>query len=186
MGCNWDGPGVNLLPDLSRASASAVAAQITALRKPGDLVVISIHWGSNWGYHIPDERKVFARTLIDKAGVSIVHGHSSHHPRTIEIYRDRLILNGCGDFLNDYEGIRGYERYRDYLVLMYFADLEPTSGTLHALELVALQIKNFRLFRPSRHDVEWVQQTLDRESRRFGTRITFDADQNLVVEGHTN
>jgi poly-gamma-glutamate synthesis protein (capsule biosynthesis protein) len=60
--------------------------------------------------------------------VSIVHGHSSHHPRTIEIYRDRLILNGCGDFLNDYEGIRGYERYRDYLVLMYFADLEPTSG----------------------------------------------------------
>jgi poly-gamma-glutamate capsule biosynthesis protein CapA/YwtB (metallophosphatase superfamily) len=65
---------------------------------------------------------------------------------------------------------------------MYFADLEPASGTLHALKLVALQIKNFRLSRPSRQDVEWVQQTLDRESRRFGTRVTFDADQNLVVE----
>ena len=38
-----DAPGVNLLPDLSRASASAVAAQIIALRNPGDLVVISIH-----------------------------------------------------------------------------------------------------------------------------------------------
>jgi poly-gamma-glutamate capsule biosynthesis protein CapA/YwtB (metallophosphatase superfamily) len=177
-----DAPGVNLLHDLSEASASEIADQITALRRPGDLIVASIHWGSNWGYHIPDEQNVFARTLIDKAGVSIVYGHSSHHPRAIEIYRDRLILYGCGDFLNDYEGIRGYERYRDDLVLMYFADLEPTSGTLHALKLVALQIKNFRLSRPSRQDVEWVQQTLDRESRRFGTRVTFDADQNLVVE----
>nr|WP_298377384.1 CapA family protein [uncultured Bradyrhizobium sp.] len=74
--------------------------------------------GSNWGYYIPDEQTVFARTLIDQANASIVHGHSSHHPRAIEIYRDRLILYGCGDFLNDYEGIRGYERYRDDLVLM--------------------------------------------------------------------
>jgi Bacterial capsule synthesis protein PGA_cap len=32
-----------------------------ALRRPGDLVVVSIHWGSNWGYHIPDEQKILAR-----------------------------------------------------------------------------------------------------------------------------
>jgi len=32
----------------------------------------------------------------------------------------RLILYGCGDFLNDYEGIRGYEEYRGDLALMYF------------------------------------------------------------------
>jgi poly-gamma-glutamate capsule biosynthesis protein CapA/YwtB (metallophosphatase superfamily) len=30
----------------------------------------------------------------------------------IEGYRDRLILYGCGDFLNDYEGIKGYEEFR--------------------------------------------------------------------------
>jgi poly-gamma-glutamate capsule biosynthesis protein CapA/YwtB (metallophosphatase superfamily) len=103
-------PGVNLMPDPCEASALEVADQVMALRRPGDLIVVSIHWGSNWGYHIPDEQKVFARALIDKAGVSIVHGHSSHHPRAIEICRDRLILYGCGDFLNDYGGIRGYER----------------------------------------------------------------------------
>src|SRR6266702_327149 len=101
-----DAPGVNLLPDLCEVSALQVANQVMALRRPGDLIVVSIHWGSNWGYHIPDEQKVFARALIDQAGVSIVHGHSSHHPRAIVIYRDRLILYGCGDFLNDYEWIR--------------------------------------------------------------------------------
>jgi poly-gamma-glutamate capsule biosynthesis protein CapA/YwtB (metallophosphatase superfamily) len=178
-----DAPGVNLLPDLCEVSALQVANQVMALRRPGDLIVVSIHWGSNWGYHIPDERKVFARALIDQAGVSIVHGHSSHHPRAIEIYRDRLILHGCGDFLNDYEGIRGYERYRDDLALMYFADLDPASGSLHALKLVPLQIKNFRLSNPSWRDIEWIQQTLDGECQQFGTRVILDSGRQLVVIG---
>ena len=160
-----------------------VANQVMALRRPGDLIVVSIHWGSNWGYHIPDEQKVFARALIDQAGVSIVHGHSSHHPRAIEIYRDRLILYGCGDFLNDYEGIRGYERYRDDLALMYFADLDPANGNLHALKLVPLQIKKFRLSIPSRQDIEWIRNTLDGECQQFGTRVIFDAERQLAIVG---
>jgi poly-gamma-glutamate capsule biosynthesis protein CapA/YwtB (metallophosphatase superfamily) len=176
-----DAPGINLLPDLRGASALEVADQVMARRRPGDLVVVSIHWGSNWGYHIPDQQAILARALIDKAGVSIVHGHSSHHPRAIEIYRDRLILYGCGDFLNDYEGIPGYERYRDDLALMYFADLDPASGCLHALKLVPLQIKNFRLSIPPWPDIEWIQQILDRECQKFGTRVIFDAERQLVV-----
>jgi poly-gamma-glutamate capsule biosynthesis protein CapA/YwtB (metallophosphatase superfamily) len=176
-----DAPGVNLLPDLSEATALEVVDQVMARKKPGDLVVVSIHWGSNWGYRIPDQQAILARALIDKAGVSIVHGHSSHHPRAIEIYRDRLILYGCGDFLNDYEGIPGYERYRDDLALMYFADVDPASGSLHALKLVPLQIKNFRLSIPLWRDIEWIQQILDRECQKFGTRVIFDAERQLVV-----
>jgi poly-gamma-glutamate synthesis protein (capsule biosynthesis protein) len=178
-----DASGVNLLPDLCETSALEVADQVMAFRRPGDLVVVSIHWGSNWGYHIPDEQKIFARALVDKADVSIVHGHSSHHPRAIEIYRDRLILYGCGDFLNDYEGIRGYERYRDDLTLMYFADLDPSSGSFHALKLVPLQIKNFRLSIPSWRDIKWIQQTLDRECQQFGTSVISDSEGQLVVIG---
>ncbi len=173
--------GVNLLADMSEASALEVADQIAAWRQPGDLVVASIHWGSNWGYHIPHEQTLFARTLIDKAGISIVHGHSSHHPRPIEIYHDRLILYGCGDFLNDYEGIRGYERYRDDLALMYFADLDPKSGSLCALSLVPLQIRKLRLTIPSQSDVEWIEQTLDRESGPFRTRITLASEGRLAA-----
>jgi poly-gamma-glutamate capsule biosynthesis protein CapA/YwtB (metallophosphatase superfamily) len=178
-----DAPGINLLPDLCEVSALQLANQVMAIRRPGDLIVVSIHWGSNWGYHIPDEQKVFARALIDEAGVSIVHGHSSHHPRAIEIYRDRLILYGCGDFLNDYEGIRGYERYRDDLALMYFADLDRASGSLQALKLVPLQIKNFRLSNPSWRDIEWIQQKLDGECQQFGTRVILDSERKLVVIG---
>jgi len=178
-----DAPGVNLLSELSETKALQVADQIVALRRPGDLIVVSIHWGANWGYRVPDEQRTFAHTLIDKTGVSIIHGHSSHHPRPIEIYRDRLILYGCGDFLNDYEGIRGYERYRDDLTLMYFIDLEPTGGCLQALKLVPLQIKNFQLAFPSQRDIEWIQETLDRECRRFGTKVLLEPEGQLVVTG---
>ena len=69
-----DAPGVNLLPDVSEPSALAVPGHIATLRRPGDLVVVSIHWGSNWGYDVPHEQKIFARTLIDKAGVSSFTG----------------------------------------------------------------------------------------------------------------
>ena len=115
--------GVNLLTELSEAGAIRVADEIARVARPHDLIIVSVHWGPNWGYEIPHEHRSFAHALIDRADVSIIHGHSSHHPKAVEVYRNRLILYGCGDFINDYEGIRGYEEFRDDLVLMYFAEV---------------------------------------------------------------
>jgi poly-gamma-glutamate capsule biosynthesis protein CapA/YwtB (metallophosphatase superfamily) len=174
-------PGVNLLTRLSEADALRAADHIVSIKKPGDLVIVSLHWGSNWGYKVAADQQLFARTLIDKADVSVIHGHSSHHAKAIELYHERLILYGCGDFLNDYEGIRGYEDFRGDLALMYFADVEPTTGTLVALEIIPLQIRNFQLKRPSRPDVEWMQQRLQRECLRFGTGIVLNTSGRLVL-----
>ncbi len=176
-----DIPGVNLLTRLSEADARHAAEYIVSIKKPGDLVVVSLHWGSNWGYEIPADQKLFARTLIDSADVSVVHGHSSHHAKAIEVYHKRLILYGCGDFLNDYEGIRGYEEYRSDLSLMYFADIEPTTGNLAALEIIPLQIRNFQLKHPQRQDIEWVQRTLQRECLRFGAGIVLNPGGRLAL-----
>ena len=173
--------GVNVLSDLSLSSVARIAEQVERLRRPGDVILVSIHWGSNWGYEVADAEQRFAHALIDDAGVSIVHGHSSHHPKGIEVYRDRLILYGCGDFLDDYEGIRGYEEYRGDLALMYFASVDAGSAAVVSLEIVPLQIRNFRLTRPSSQDIEWLQQTLDRESRRFGVRVALDVAGRLVL-----
>ena len=176
-----DAAGVNLLPDLSDEGAARVTDQIVRATRPGDVVVVSIHWGGNWGYEIADEHRRFAHALIDGADVSIIHGHSSHHAKAMEAYRNRLILYGCGDFLNDYEGISGYEEYRDDLAVMYFADVDPASKDLVALAIVPLQIRRFRLVRPSRRDIDWLQQTLDRESRRFGAGVVCTTDGDLVL-----
>ena len=176
-----DSPGVNILTRLSEADALRVAEYIADIRRPGDLVVVSLHWGSNWGYQIPEDQRHFARTLIDRADASIIHGHSSHHAKAIEVYHKRLILYGCGDFLNDYEGIRGCEEFRGDLVLMYFADIDPKTGNLAALEIIPLQIRNFRLDRPSRQDSEWMLQMLQRECLLFGTGIVLNPGGRLVL-----
>ncbi len=165
-------PGVSMLETLSASSVAEVAKRVAAVRQPNDLVITSIHWGGNWGYRIPREQRRFAHRLIDEAGVDIVHGHSSHHPKGIEIYQDRPIFYGCGDFLNDYEGIKGHETYRDDLTLMYFVTVDTASGTLLRLEMTPLQVQRFRLQYPSKSDRDWLQQVMERECGELGARIT--------------
>lgn len=169
-----DDLGVNLLPNLHEETVARISESIMRVREPQDVVILSVHWGPNWGHLIPDEQQRFAHAIIEKADVSIIHGHSSHHPKAIEVYRNRLILYGCGDFLNDYEGIRGYEEYRDDLALMYFADIDVSSKDLVTLEIVPLQIKQFRLVRASEDDIAWLQHMLNQESARFGTHLSLE------------
>lgn len=132
-------PGVCLLADLSDASVDRITERIGRLRRAGDVVILSIQWEPNWGFEIPQEHIRFAHRLIDEAGVSIVHGHSSYHPIATEVYRNRLVLYGCGDFMNDYEGISGYEEFLDDLTLMYFASVDLRSGNLLGLDMVPLK-----------------------------------------------
>jgi len=145
-------------------------------------VVASIHWGGNWGYEIPDEQRTFAHVLIDDAMVDVVHGHSSHHSKAIEIYRGKLILYGCGELINDYEGIAGYEQFRDDLMLMYFATLSGRDGALCSLDLVAFRIHKFRLQKAEPQDVERLAATLSRECRPFGTRLIISTDNMLRLD----
>ena len=163
-------PGVNLLPSLSDAVADAVTERVGAARQRRDLVVVSIHWGSNWGYEVDGEQVRFAHRLID-GGVDLVHGHSSHHPRPVEVYRGKLILYGCGDCIDDYEGISGHDEFRDDLRLLYFAALVPGTGTLAALQMVPMQARKIRLCHASTADGQWLARMLDRISRPFGSRI---------------
>jgi poly-gamma-glutamate synthesis protein (capsule biosynthesis protein) len=180
-GATTETPGVCLLTDLSGASVDRIAEQMIRLRRTGDIIILSIHWGPNWGFDIPEEHSRFAHEVIDKAGVSIVHGHSSHHPIAMEVYRNRLILYGCGDFLNDYEGISGYEEFLDDLTLMYFASVDLTSGNLLGLDMIPLQIRRFQLAHASSEDTDLLLETLDHECRKLGARVTRKPDGRLAL-----
>ncbi|HEY7362112.1 MAG TPA: CapA family protein [Streptosporangiaceae bacterium] len=172
--------GVDLLPRLSRHAADQVAARVQAGGEPGGLTVVSLHWGSNWGYEVGRDQVAFAHRLID-GGVSLVHGHSSHHPRPIEVYRGRLILYGCGDFIDDYEGIAGHREYRDDLRLMYFASLRRGTGELAGLWMVPMQARRLRLSHASGPDRRWLAATLGRISRPFGAVVELAPDGLLVL-----
>lgn len=157
-------PGVNFLPDLGQVALGRLGREIATWREPGDVVILSIHWGPNWGYDIPEAHRRFARALIDEAGVDLVHGHSSHHPLGLEVYRKKLILYGCGDFINDYEGIRGHEALKPELALGYFVDFDECGDLRERFEMVPFRRRKFRLERASSQDTAWLAEVLDRES----------------------
>jgi poly-gamma-glutamate capsule biosynthesis protein CapA/YwtB (metallophosphatase superfamily) len=174
--------GVNFLPDLSGQTADGIAWQVQNGKRAGDIVVASIHWGDNWGYSVSQAQRAFAHWLIDAAGVDVVHGHSSHHPKGIEVYRDKLVFYGCGDFLNDYEGIGGYESFRSDLTLMYFPTLDVATGRLTHLRLTPMRIHRFRLNRAREADLRWVAKVLNREGQKLGTRVERQPNDTLTLQ----
>jgi poly-gamma-glutamate capsule biosynthesis protein CapA/YwtB (metallophosphatase superfamily) len=174
--------GIDYLPALSDAAADTVVGRVHDQKRAGDIVVASIHWGSNWGYDVADDQVRFAHRLID-GGVDVVHGHSSHHPRPVEVYRDKLVLYGCGDLVNDYEGIGGHEEFRSDLRLLYFATLEPATATLVHLRMVPMQARHMRLRAVPSADSEWLCAVLDQVSRHLGTRLDLEPDGAVVLRG---
>lgn len=182
---NWNASenkaGVNLLNDLSKITVHSIANQINAVKAKNDIVIASIHWGGNWGYDIPNEHIQFAHELIDNANVDIVHGHSSHHPKGIEVYRNKPIIYGCGDFINDYEGIRGHEQYRSDLSLMYFITLNTFTGELVRFQLVPTQIKQFRVNYANHTDTMWLKDMLNREGSKLNTQTKLNDDKTMFV-----
>jgi len=170
-------PGVAYVPDMSDRSADKIADRVVPLKGHGGIAVVSVHWGSNWGYDVIGAQIRFAHRLID-AGIDLVHGHSSHHPRPIEVYRGKLIMYGCGDTIGDYEGISTYKSFRQELRLLYFASVEDCT-----LRMVPMRMRRMRLERAPDDDAEWLRASLAEMSRQFGTSVERAADGVLTVAG---
>lgn len=175
-----DRPGVNYLHDLSDQSVERVAQQIRTVRQSGDIIVAGLHWGPNWGFDLPAGHRDFAHKLVDQAGIDILHGHSSHHVTPIEIYRNKLILYGCGDLLNDYEGIGQLGAFRADLGLMYFPTLNAHTGDLEQLVMIPTHIRRFQITSASDADTVWLTNCLNNICAELGTRITSKEGQLTI------
>ncbi|MEU9510954.1 CapA family protein [Micromonospora sp. NPDC048170] len=174
------GPGLAYLPEVSAAAADALAGRIAAVAGPGDRLLVSVHWGTNWGYEVPPGHVEFAHRLVD-SGVDVVHGHSSHHPRPVEVYRDRLILYGCGDLVDDYEGIGGQEAYRPELRLLWLPTLDAATGELRRLRAAPVRMRRMRLERAVPGDARWLAGLLGGFGPPFGSEAALDGDGLLTL-----
>jgi poly-gamma-glutamate synthesis protein (capsule biosynthesis protein) len=165
--------GVNLLTE----DVSKLIAKYLDVARP-NIVIFSIHWGPNWGYEISEEERNFAHRLIDEANIDIVFGHSSHHFKGIETYKGKLIIYGAGDFINDYEGIGGYEEFRGDLVLGYVVEIKNLK--INKLILLPFRIKKFRLNYCTDEEIDWIFNVLKRESKIYGRMIK--ENKRIVIE----
>jgi poly-gamma-glutamate synthesis protein (capsule biosynthesis protein) len=126
-----DEPGVFYVPiDLNDSRAEKLLRLIRESSRLVDLLIVSAHWGSNWGYHPPREHVVFAHALIE-AGADTVFGHSSHVFRGIEFYKGRPILYSAGNFIDDYAVDRVERNDQSFICVIELANRKPRALRLY-------------------------------------------------------
>lgn len=124
--------------DPGHPSARALTAQVRHLRSLADIVIVSVHWGGNWGWRPPSEHRTLGRALVE-AGADVVFGHSCHVFRGIEVVGRGVIIYSAGDFIDDY-AIDEVER-NDWSFLYA---LQVARGRLARLRLRPTVIRRFQ------------------------------------------
>ena len=173
--------GIQTLDTLDEHSALQLAQTVAKYRQPCDRVIVSLHWGGNWGWNVPDAQQQFAHWLIDWGVADLVHGHSSHHPRPIEVYRGKLILYGCGDLINDYEGIGRHEEGDLGVACLYLAQLSASTGELLHLTIQPWQLHQFRLVRADQPMQQAFLSLFNEKSSFFKTRLEVQPDGSWTL-----
>lgn len=75
----------------------AMKAQIAALRKEVDILIVSIHWGVHFmPSFIADYQMQIGHIAID-AGADAIFGHHAHLVKGVEIYRNKPIFYSLGN-----------------------------------------------------------------------------------------
>jgi poly-gamma-glutamate synthesis protein (capsule biosynthesis protein) len=131
-------------------------------------LIVSAHWGGNWGYDVPARHQDLARDLIE-AGADLVFGHSPHIFRGVGIHRNRPIIYSAGDFIDDY-AVDPVERNDQSFVFM----LDTDGGAPRTLRLYPTIIAEFqaRLALGSAPDIAARMQRL---SGHLGTLSSWNA-----------
>ena len=92
-----------------------------------------------------------------------------------------MVLYGCGDFLDDYEGISRYEAFRADLRLIHLVRLDPQQGRLVEAQLVPMQARRFRLYRASAADARWLRDLLNSIGAPLGTHVQLEGDNSMTL-----
>lgn len=152
-----------------------------------DLKVFSVHWGPNYAWMPAQEIQSLAHFLIDECGVDMIHGHSSHHIQGVEVYKGRLIIYGCGDFVDDYAV---NAKFRNDLSAIWRVEVQKSEGAegrrlrVRRLEVFPSRIKRFQanLLDKADTDHEWVKRRFGMLCEGFGTEVHKElGDQGQIV-----
>ncbi|MEQ1666048.1 MAG: CapA family protein, partial [Bdellovibrionales bacterium] len=73
---------------------------VKKLKAENDLVVVNIHWGTEYLLTANANQKLIAHKLID-SGADVIFGHHPHVVEPVEIYKGKAIFYSLGNFVFD-------------------------------------------------------------------------------------
>lgn len=148
--------------------------KVEQAKAKSDFLIVSPHWGANWGYEVQPIYLTWAHSLID-AGADMIFGHSGHVPRGIEIYKHKPIIYSAGDFIDDYAISDEEPNDEGFIYILELDAAKPLALRLHPTI-----IKNFQAQLAGSRAPRIAQQLLQL-SKALGTTGHFDSDSQVVT-----
>lgn len=162
--------------DTVPGTAPMVRAQILEdvkkARELADLVVVSLHWGTEYVSWPSKTHRKLARDIID-AGASLVLGHHPHVLQGFEVYRGGLIAYSLGNFIFDQRGLSRSQS------LILAVGLGP-EGPLWA-QLIPVLIRRGQPAPAAGEAGEQILRKVAFISRPFGTKIVHDHRSGFIL-----
>ncbi|HWO43000.1 MAG TPA: CapA family protein [Candidatus Eisenbacteria bacterium] len=169
-------PGTFYVPiDVNGIRAKRLFETVRRAKAEVELLIVSAHWGPNWGYTPPAEHVQFARALID-AGSDVIFGHSGHVFRGIEFHRGRPVIYCAGDFIDDY-AIDAIERNDESFIF----NVETRNGDVEGLKLYPTLIRDLQARLADGVERERMVKKMQRLCAEFGTRTCWQEAGYLAV-----
>ena len=162
--------------DADDQRATDFFSQVKQLKKKVDFLIVSAHWGPNWGYRPQSNHISFAHSLID-AGADVIFGHSCHVFQGVEIYKGRPILYSTGDFIDDY-AVDVTERNDESFIFMVEIN---DDNDIASLRLYPTVIENFQANLAEKKRAEKIAQKMIELCDEFKTRAVWEADNGLLL-----
>lgn len=129
--------GANSLPEneiwVNQIDQTQILRDIEFIKSECDLIIVSLHWGTENVFYPSPKQIGLARKLID-TGASVVLGHRSHVVQGIERYKHGLIAYSLGNFQFDHK--ISYSKTNESIILR----LDFQNGLLEKLRLVPVAI----------------------------------------------
>jgi poly-gamma-glutamate synthesis protein (capsule biosynthesis protein) len=160
-------PGIFYVPvDMRDARATRLLELVRRSKEALDVLIVSAHWGPNWGYRPPPAHPPFARALIE-AGADVIFGHSGHVFRGVECYRERPIIYCAGDFIDDYAVD---PRMRNDWSFLFRVSVEE--GRFARLDLTPVKLSYARVDLAQGGEREKILERMESLSAEMGTVFT--------------
>ena len=168
-------PGVFYVPiDIHDNRAKRLFEIVRQTREKTDFLIVSTHWGPNWGYRPQPEHIPFGHTLID-AGADVVFGHSCHVFQGIEIYNDHLIIYSAGDFIDDY-AVDETERNDQSFIFT----LEIHNSKIFRLRLYPTVISDFQARLATQSEAKEIMDKMQQLCAEFKTPAKCDEKEGCI------
>jgi len=160
-------------PGVQKLDPDQLVEAVAALKDEVDLIVVSLHWGTEYSDYPLEVQRETAHRLVD-AGAKLVIGHHPHCLQGLEVYKDSLIAYSLGNFVFDKQRLSKCQE--TVLLKIFFKDL-----TIEKAEIIPVMIKDAQPRPADKADGERILQKLKNLCSELNTEFTADNNKGVIT-----